>query len=214
VILCHSSEWQILQYDSTSGGEMTQEKASQAEYGQPSELVRRIMAGEAGAEDELVERYGRGILIVLRRMVRNPCTAKDLCQDALRLIVEKVRRGDVREPEKLSGFICSLARNIAKDYLRRMPRGVSLEDAETSSISDSSPDQLSHVLREERANAIRQVLKELNSDRDREMLYRFYLAEEDKEKICADLALSALHFNRVLHRARERFRKLYQKTRL
>jgi RNA polymerase sigma-70 factor (ECF subfamily) len=202
VILCHSSEWQILQYDSTSGGEMTQEKASQAEYGQPSELVRRIMAGEAGAEDELVERYGRGILIVLRRMVRNPCTAKDLCQDALRLIVEKVRRGDVREPEKLSGFICSLARNIAKDYLRRMPRGVSLEDAETSSISDSSPDQLSHVLQEERANAIRQVL------------YRFYLAEEDKEKICADLALSALHFNRVLHRARERFRKLYQKTRL
>ena len=93
-----------------------------------------------------------------------------------------------------------------------MPRGVSLEDAETSTISDSSPDQLSQVLRKERANAIHQVLKELNSERDREVLYRFYLAEEDKDEICADLALSALHFNRVLHRARERFRKLYQKT--
>ena len=51
----------------------------------------------------------------------------------------------------------------------------------------------------------------VSSDRDREILFRFYLAEDDKERICRDLGLTAVHFNRVLFRARERFRELYRK---
>jgi RNA polymerase sigma-70 factor (ECF subfamily) len=35
------------------------------------------------------------------------------------------------------------------------------------------------------------------------------VAEEDKARICADLGLSSLHFNRVLNRARDRYRELY-----
>ncbi len=44
------------------------------------------------------------------------------------------------------------------------------------------------------------------------MLYRYYLAEEDKAAICADLGLSSLHFNRVLWRARQRFKKLLERA--
>jgi hypothetical protein len=43
------------------------------------------------------------------------------------------------------------------------------------------------------------------------VLFRFYLAEDKKEQICADLGLSGLHFNRVLHRARERYLELYKR---
>jgi RNA polymerase sigma-70 factor (ECF subfamily) len=56
-------------------------------------------------------------------------------------------------------------------------------------------------------------MAELPSARDRQLLYRFYLGEEDKERICVDLKLTSLQFNRVLHRARERFRELYQRAR-
>ncbi len=59
---------------------------------------------------------------------------------------------------------------------------------------------------------IRQVIQELPSERDRQVLRRFYLEEDDKDAICADLNLTSLHFNRVLHRARERFRELYKKA--
>jgi RNA polymerase sigma-70 factor (ECF subfamily) len=55
------------------------------------------------------------------------------------------------------------------------------------------------------------VLAELPSERDRQVLFRFYLAEEDKDQICKDLGLSSLHFNRVVFRARERYRDLYLK---
>ena len=50
----------------------------------------------------------------------------------------------------------------------------------------------------------------MKSARDRQVLFRFYIAEENKEDICSDLGLSSLHFNRVLFRARERFRELYE----
>jgi RNA polymerase sigma-70 factor (ECF subfamily) len=54
------------------------------------------------------------------------------------------------------------------------------------------------------------VIDELPTDRDRQLLFRFYIAEDDKERICADLGLTSLHFNRVLHRARERYKELYE----
>jgi RNA polymerase sigma-70 factor (ECF subfamily) len=77
-------------------------------------------------------------------------------------------------------------------------------------IAATAPSQLDRVLQAEKSKRVRQLLSEL-SDRDREILRRFYIEEEDKERICADLKLSSLHFNRVLHRARERYRELYRK---
>ena len=192
---------------------MTFAEATAAGNEQPADLVRRILAGERSAEEELVLRYTRGVTIIVRRIVKDPCVTEDLCQETFRLVLEKVRRGDLREAERLSGFVCSLARNLAIDYFRQAARRETLEDIEaTRPLPDPAPDQLSLLLQKEKAKAIRQVLKELKSERDREVLYRFYIAEEEKEQICTDLGLSSLHFNRVLYRARERFRELCEQT--
>ena len=55
------------------------------------------------------------------------------------------------------------------------------------------------------------MLAELKNDRDREILSRYYIADENKEDICRDLELSDLHFNRVLFRARQRYRELFER---
>jgi RNA polymerase sigma-70 factor (ECF subfamily) len=52
------------------------------------------------------------------------------------------------------------------------------------------------------------LLAELGTPRDREILTRVYLRDEDKDAICAALGVDATHFNRVLFRAKERFREL------
>ena len=59
---------------------------------------------------------------------------------------------------------------------------------------------------------MQQVLSELSTPRDRLILFRYYIAEDDRDAICADLGISRVHFNRVLFRARERFRDLYQRA--
>lgn len=176
----------------------------------PSDLVRRIRAGDRIAEDELIRCYGRVVKSIIDRRVRDVPVVEDLCQDAFRLALEKVRRGDPRESEKLAGFVCGIARNLAIEYLRGTEQTQPLEDGFVA--FDPKPGPLDTVLLEEekkgKIEAIRQVLKDL-SPRDSEILKRFYLDEEDKESICRGLGLSSLHFNRVLHRARERFRKFY-----
>jgi RNA polymerase sigma-70 factor (ECF subfamily) len=177
------------------------------------DLVSRIRAGDRQAEAELVERYSRGVMIIIRREVHDTVDVEDLHQEGFRIVLEKIRRGDVREPERLSGFVCGVARNLVIDYFRRAARQENnAEIEEAVSIPHTAPDQLQELLRKEKADLVRQVLKEMSNERDIQALYRFYIADDDKEQICADLGLTSLHFNRVLHRARERFRELYERV--
>jgi DNA-directed RNA polymerase specialized sigma24 family protein len=69
--------------------------------------------------------------------------------------------------------------------------------------------QLDRLLDLEKTELVRQVIQELGTARDRDILLRFYIAEEDKDRISADFGLSSLQFNRVLHRARERYREIF-----
>src|SRR5690349_17154162 len=80
--------------------------------GGPADLVRRIEAGDRDAEAELVARFSHGLLLMLRQLCRNPALADDLHQETLALVLQKVRRGEVREPERLAAFIRSTARNL------------------------------------------------------------------------------------------------------
>ena len=174
--------------------------------------MRRIIAGDADAEEDLVRRYKDGIAIIIGRIVHNQSATEDLSQDTFRITLEKIRDGDVREPERLSGFISSVARNVAIEYVRRMRRLMNQEEiGNAEQIRDPQPDQLEQLWRKERAAIVRQVIGELKVERDREVLLRYYIAEEDKDRICADLGLTSLQFNSVISRALKRFKELYLK---
>lgn len=58
---------------------------------------------------------------------------------------------------------------------------------------------------------MREVFRDLGTPRDRELLVRYYLHDEDKDSVCRRLGLTEAHFNRVIFRARERFRGLLER---
>ena len=174
--------------------------------------LRRVTAGDADAEAELVRRYKDGIAIIIQRIVHNESTAEDLSQETFRIALEKIRKGDVREPEKLSGFICGVARNLAIDSARKTRRSASQQDVGNADlIRDPQPDQFEQLWRKERAEIVREMINELKSKRDREVLFRHYIAEEDKDSICADLGLTSQQFNSVIFRALKRYKEIYLK---
>jgi RNA polymerase sigma-70 factor (ECF subfamily) len=181
----------------------------------PSDLVSRIVAGDLRAETELVERFGEGLVFLLRRWTRDRATAEDLYQETLRLALEKIRQGEVREPEKLAGYLRSLARNLATHHYRRGStrenRERELDDDTVAAVhAGDTMEPLTRLLQAEKAELVRRLIGELASDRDRQVLFRFYIAEEAKERICADLGLTSPEFNVVLFRARQRYRKLFE----
>ncbi|HVG06486.1 MAG TPA: sigma-70 family RNA polymerase sigma factor [Thermoanaerobaculia bacterium] len=180
----------------------------------PADLVRRIRSGDPRAEEELIARFGEGLTFLLRRWTRGHSDAEDLYQETFRLALEKVRRGEVRDPERLAGFLRSLARNLSIEHYRKAARRGSREEeietaAEVTETGDTG--QLGQLLRKEKVNLVRRLLEELGSERDRQILFRFYIAEDDKESIRSDLGLTAPEFNLVLFRARRRYRDLYER---
>jgi DNA-directed RNA polymerase specialized sigma subunit len=46
------------------------------------------------------------------------------------------------------------------------------------------------------------------SERDRDVMYRYYIAEEDSEQICADLGLTKAALRNILFRASKRIREM------
>ena len=84
-----------------------------------TELVKRIIAGDSAAEEALIRRYHQGVAIIIDRIVRNRSVTEDIFQDTFKIVLAKVRRGELRESERLSGFVCGVARNAAIDHIRR-----------------------------------------------------------------------------------------------
>lgn len=177
-----------------------------------AEWLQRITAGEASAETELYHRYKEGVAVIIGQIVHNESATEDLSQETFRISLEKIRDGEVREPERLSGFICGVARNLALDYIRKMRRSLSQEEAiDAEQIRDPQPNPYDHLLRKERIGLVLQTLSEIKIARDREVLTRYFIAEEDKDQICAALGLTAQHFNSIVHRALKRYKELYIK---
>lgn len=178
------------------------------------DLVRRIHRGKGGdsvAETELFRRYSRGLLYMLRRLAGDPALADDLHQETFRVVIERLRERGLEEPERLAGFLHRTAKNLFIGGYRKVIRRKTEGEVEgLEAVADPGADPHQQAVREEESALVRRLIGELDTDRDRQILYRFYIAEEDKERICADLDLSSLHFNRVLFRARQRFKDLLE----
>ncbi len=173
------------------------------------QLVVRILAGDRQAEQSMVERYQRGLRFMLQRQVDNHALVEDIAQETWRIVLEKVRANELRQPQKLAAFIVQIGRNqLLMHFRRKQSKNHSDEDAINRIVDESAqPEKLAeqHHLK----LIVRQLLDELNTERDRQLLQRFYLQEHDKPSICQALELSETHFNRVLFRARQRFRELW-----
>lgn len=191
---------------SRPGTRMDQNSATPAELSH-EELVERIGRGDGAAEQALVAKFSRGVMQMILRHA--PEHADDVHQDTFRAILERLRESGIEEPAQLDRFIVRTARNILLTTQRSAARRPVPTAPETvARFADQTPGPFEHLTRERTAHCVRQLIAELPNARDRAILYSFYIEGTDKEQICAELDLDTLHFNRVLHRARERFRAL------
>jgi RNA polymerase sigma-70 factor (ECF subfamily) len=191
-------------------GPLADDAPDRAAWSAAAELVRRIQEGDRDAEGEFIERYRRGVAVIVARASRDQWPVEDLCQDVLITALQKIRAGALRESERLSGFVAGLARMLVVEHFRKENSRSAIEARQPPPPRAAAPAVVDQLLQQERATIVRAVLAELESERDRQILFRFYIAEDDKDRICRDLGLTGLHFNRVLFRARERYRELYR----
>ncbi len=186
----------------------------------PVDEIERIVAaaliGDARAESRMLIALRPGVLAVLKFGAFNRwIDPEDLTQETLHIVVERVRAGTIDDPRKLFAFAAATARNLALNAARKMLRQQTVVDSELidelahnlemeqGDLSDSDDRQL--------AQAVADLIDELPTERDRQVIVCFYLDGTDKQQLCRELGLSPKHFDRVLMRARRRLRRIIQR---
>ena len=174
-------------------------------------VVERIEHGDRDAETELVQRYSRGVRLILLKRTGDPQVASDLGQDTFIIAIRKLRAGDLRDKSKVAAFINQVAVNLSIEYFRKERRFVRSPDGIIGLNSPHTDRTGERVDYESARSQLQGALRHLAIERDREILRRFYLSDDDQAVICQDRGLSAAHFDRVLYRAKQRMRVLIER---
>jgi RNA polymerase sigma-70 factor (ECF subfamily) len=166
---------------------------------------------QRGEVESLIAREYFGLRLLIARRTGDQHVAADLLNDAVCTTWEKWLAGKIARPEQIAGYIFQVAMNLLRNRRRAMAeRPEKRADAEVlESLAATDPVSLQQV-EENLAARVKEIIRGMGSQRDRTILVRFYLNEEDKETICRDLKLTPMQFARVLHRARGRLRQLLE----
>jgi RNA polymerase sigma-70 factor, ECF subfamily len=164
-----------------------------------AEVVRKIRAGDAAGIEDLYRALSDGVRASLIELV-GAQSAEDWLHEILIVVLEAVRGGQLREPDRLMGFVRTVAKRSVVAHIRNATaqRRRFVPEAEVQAPSKQSPD--AGIAERERIEKIRNVLRSLSA-RDREILERFYFKEQAAEQICGEMRLTVTQFRLYKSRA-------------
>lgn len=191
--------------------EAVPEPAGDDAYAGWVELVERIRCGQTDGMEELYALFSRGIRYYLCRQL-GPQELDDKVHDTFLVVVQAIQRGELREPQRLMGFVRTIVRRqVAAHIDRVVQRRREQADLDPNlRLADPRGNPEESAIFRQRKNIIHQVLGELN-ERDREVLTRFYLKEQSQEQICEEMDLTETQFRLLKSRAKARFGDLGRK---
>ncbi len=195
--------------DHGEGVNKPREPGTTPEASRASALAMRIARGDDVAESEMVRLYEPGMRRILRTRTDRPSDIDDLVNQVWLLALPKLRNGELRDPRALPAYLNTFTRRVARNYLRLSARKTGTSDTDFVE-QQASPSEGPYVrLKWTQAVEIAStLLDKLSVERDREILKRFFVHGEERERICREFGLDAVQFNKVLHRARKRFKDL------
>jgi RNA polymerase sigma-70 factor (ECF subfamily) len=172
-------------------------------------LVEGILAEDQVSGERLFATYKRGLVFFFTRQL-GPQQAEDLASETLTIVWEAVRAGSVREPERLPGFVMTVARRlgcrvIEERIASRQGESPIDHDPEVfNGLWDLAESPEDTLLRSQQETAMLKVLQSL-SEREREVLERFYLHEQSPERIQTEMGMTETQFRLTKSRAKARF---------
>lgn len=174
-------------------------------------LVQQIKAGNDDGMEQLYKLFSRGIRFYLCRQL-GPQELEDKVHDTFLIVVNAIRRGDLREPERLMGFVRTVVRRQVAAYIEQAVT-TRREQAELETgiaVADRSQNPEQEAMVKQKAALMKSALESL-SQRDRDILIRFYLKEQPQEQICREMSLTETQFRLLKSRAKAKFGEIGKK---
>ena len=173
--------------------------------------VDSAAADERGRLDILISANYPGLRSLIMRTVRDRALANDLLNEAVAIACEHFRSGRIAQRERIAGYVYQVALNLLRNYRRKLSERDDRRAGEQAlDLLASADNSDKERLEAQIAARVRDLVEGLPTPRDREIVKRFYLDEDEKDVICHDLGLSPLHFDKVIFRARQRMKSLLE----
>jgi RNA polymerase sigma-70 factor, ECF subfamily len=176
-----------------------------ADMGSDAELARLIASrppGEArDSEAELYRRLAPRVRLYGLRHLREEQAAADLTQEVLLIVLEALRRGRVREPQRLASFVLGTCRMVVLNLRRGASRRMELLEVYARNLPVASPAPEVPLNRERLTGCV-----EALSERERSVVVMSFYDEQSAAEVAVYLGLSQANVRVIRHRALGRLR--------
>ncbi len=174
--------------------------------------VDRLRDGDPQTEKHFVAYFGQILGIMLRARMLPPERVDDVRQETFSRVISTLRReGGVKQPERFGAFVNSVCKNVYYENYRESNRSQPLMDSHLET-PDKIIDLERSLITQETKELVREILGEM-SQRDRDLLKAVFLEEGDKDEICKQFGVDRDYLRVRVHRAKERFKEVYQRER-
>jgi RNA polymerase sigma-70 factor (ECF subfamily) len=170
------------------------------------ELASNVLEGSpsaAGSEAELCRRFAPRVRAYGRRHLGSEDAACELTQRVLVVMLEKLRRRELRQTESIASFVLGTARHVALGMRRKDARLDPLTEADEPWHHPTPPASLD-------ARRAATCLEEL-ADRERAVVVLSVFEEQSAEEVAATLAVSAGNVRVLRHRALAALRECFER---
>jgi RNA polymerase sigma-70 factor, ECF subfamily len=172
--------------------------------------VERLRAGDPSTEQHFVAYFEKLLRIKLRSRWLASDIVEDLSQETLVRVVAKVREdGGVRQPDRFGAFVNSICNFVLQEHYRSCGKNQPLEEVHMD-IPDKVLDLEGMLVTKQSAEQVRRILDGMPK-RDRDLLRAIFLEEKEKDAICRDLGVDREYLRVLVHRAKDKFKALYEK---
>jgi len=176
-----------------------------------ADLVRKVRMGDAGGMQDLYECLARGLSPYLARQLQ-PQDYSDKIHNIFVDVVIAIQHGQLREPERLMGFARTIARRRVSSYIDAAvsSRRNHVEIGSLFGLASPGANPEQETFSREQRALVRLTLARL-SEREREILSRFYLREQTEMQIRSEMELTHTQYRLLKWRSKAHFEQLSRK---
>lgn len=165
--------------------------------------VRRLLEGDRETQEHF-EAYFRELIRQTLGGRVSPDVIPDLQQEVFRRVWEALPQ--LQDGRKLGGFVYSFCKNVLREHYRDKKRYDRTDGIPVPPEPIPIDEELSN---EETCIAVRHTL-DLMPKRDAEILRDVFLREIPLDEVCSKHGIDRDYLRVLIHRAKEKFRKLYK----
>jgi len=185
-------------------------------------LVRRCIAGETSAWEEIVQRYHRRIYNICYRFSGSPDQAQDLTQEVFIKMYGSLKSYDAQRAAFMT-WVTTITRNLLVDYFRKSKQERMTDSLDTTSsehedampLSERIPDKAqppdARVQSRETREAVHRALQKLSPDLREAVILRD-LQDMDYREIATVLRVPEGTVKSRINRGRAELARLLQRT--